>query len=380
MRAVHFGAGNIGRGFIGAVLQDSGYFVTFADVNQQLIDQLHQAKKYSLIELDEIEKTTEYKNFAVLNSSLQEGELIEEIGSADVVTASVGANILPFIAPVIAKGIDSRNSKNPLVIMACENAINATDILKHKITELLGTIPEGAYFANTAVDRIVPMQPTGTEPDVVAESFCEWVIDISKLGGVDLQIPAATMVQDLAPFIERKLYTVNTAHLTIAYLGQRHGHKTISSALTDPIVRDVVARVMEETSMALVTKHNLDSTEHAEYVKKTLLRLANPALDDEVERVGRQPIRKLSRHERVIGPAALLAEDGEEPTALLEVVDAALDFVNSDDPEVALLKTKLSTLSAEEFAADICGIDSDHPLAEKLHSRVSEHQRSFSRK
>jgi len=380
MRAVHFGAGNIGRGFIGAVLQDSGYFVTFADVNQQLIDQLNKAKKYSLIELDAVEKRTTYKNFAVLNSSLQADELIAEISAADVVTASVGANVLPFIAPVIAKGIESRATAKPLVIMACENAINATDILEAKIAELLGVIPEGIYFANTAVDRIVPMQPEGTEPDVAAESFCEWVIDNSKLGGVDLKIPAATLVSDLAPFIERKLYTVNTAHLTIAYLGQRHGHKTISSALTDPIVRDVTARVMEETSMALVTKHNLDATEHAEYVKKTLVRLANPALDDEVERVGRQPIRKLSRHERLIGPAALLAEYGEEPTALLEVVDAALDFVASDDPEVALLKTKLTTLSAEEFAEEICGIGSDHVLAEKLQSRISKHQGSLSHK
>lgn len=102
MRAVHFGAGNIGRGFIGAVLQDSGYFVTFADVNQGLIDQLIKARKYSLIELGVIENRTTYKNFQVLHSSTQESNLIEEIGKADVITASVGANILPYIAPAIA--------------------------------------------------------------------------------------------------------------------------------------------------------------------------------------------------------------------------------------------------------------------------------------
>ena len=378
MRAVHFGAGNIGRGFIGAVLQDSGYFVTFADVNQELIDHLNNAKKYSLIELDVIEKRTTYKNFAVLNSSLQEAELVSEIASADIITASVGASILPFIAPVIAKGIAARTSDKPMVVMACENAINATDLLETKITELLGALPEGVYFANTAVDRIVPMQPAGSEPDVIAESFCEWVIDTSKLNGVELKIPTATMVNDLAPFIERKLYTVNTAHLTIAYLGQRHGHKTISSALTDPIVRDVTARVMEETSMALVTKHNFDPAKHAEYVKKTLLRLANPALDDQVERVGRQPIRKLSRHERLIGPAALLAEYGEEPTALLEVVDAALDFVNTDDPEVTLMASKLVKLSPEEFAQEMCGIGPDHVLSGLLQSRIARHQGTLS--
>ena len=380
MRAVHFGAGNIGRGFIGAVLQDSGYFVTFADVNQGLIDQLIKARKYSLIELGVIENRTTYKNFQVLHSSTQESNLIEEIGKADVITASVGANILPYIAPAIAKGIQARMSEKPLVIMACENAINATDILQDKVLELLGEMPQRVYFANTAVDRIVPMQPPETEPNVIAESFCEWVIDTSKLDGIDLKISAATMVDDLEPFIERKLYTVNTAHLTIAYMGQRHGHKTISSALTDPIVRSVTARVMEETSMALVTKHGLEAHQHAEYVRLTLLRLANPALDDQVERVGRQPIRKLSRYERLIGPAALLAEYGEEPTALLEVVDAALSFVNNDDPEVAILAAKLASLSSEEFVEEICGIGPDHVMFEQLRSRIAMRQGTLSHK
>jgi len=380
MRAVHFGAGNIGRGFIGAVLQDAGYFVTFADVNKELIDKLRSSSGYSLIELGEAHKETHYGNFEVLNSTDDEAALIAAIGQADVITASVGTNILPAIAPVISRGIQARVSGSPLVIMACENAINATDILSSKILETLEKLPKNIFFANTAVDRIVPMQPADTEPDVAAESFCEWVIDKSGLAGTNLNIPAATMVNDLQPFIERKLYTVNTAHLTIAYLGQRHGHDTIAESLRDPIVRGVVARVMEETSMALVTKHGFDSNDHAKYVHRTLLRLANPLLDDRVERVGRQPLRKLSRFERLIGPAALLAQLGEEPSALLEVVAASLEFSSQNDPEVALLSSKLDVLSPSEFAREVCGITHDHPLAASLEQAIAKHQGTLSHK
>jgi mannitol-1-phosphate 5-dehydrogenase len=380
MRAVHFGAGNIGRGFIGAVLQDAGYFVTFADVNQELIEKMRSSDGYSLIELDETEKRTHYKNFEILNSTADEVALITAIGEADVITASVGTNVLPFIAPAIARGINARPNGVPLVIMACENAINATDILSEKILQSLDKIPNNIFFANTAVDRIVPMQPADTEPDVVAESFCEWVIDTSGLGGIDLKIPAATMVKDLQPFIERKLYTVNTAHLTIAYLGQLNGHSRIAASLTDPIVRDVVARVMEETSMVLVTKHGFDANEHAKYVRKTLLRLANPALDDQVERVGRQPLRKLSRFERLIGPAALLTELNESPVALLEVVEAALAFTNHNDSEVELLEAKLGSLSPAEFASEVCGISHDHRLADALEQAIAKHQGTLSHK
>ena len=380
MRAIHFGAGNIGRGFIGAVLQDAGYFVTFADVNQDLIDKLRSSDGYDLVELGEGKKRTHYENFEVLNSALEQDRLREAIGQADIITASVGTNILPFIAPAIAEGLKARKSKAPLVIMACENAINATDILQAKIAELTTLPIAGVYFANTAVDRIVPRQPEGEEPNVFAESFCEWVIDVSSLGGHDLKIPAAHLVSDLTPFIERKLYTVNTAHLTISYLGQIHGHKTIAEALTDPIVRDVTARVMEETSMVLVTRHGFDANEHAQYVRKTLERLANPALDDQVERVGRQPLRKLSRYERLIGPAAQLAEYGEAPTALLEVIEAALDFRNDEDPEVAMLAQKLASLSPAEFVQEVCGIASDHPLQQQLTEAVAKHQGTLSHK
>ena len=380
MRAVHFGAGNIGRGFIGAVLQDAGYFVTFADVNQGLIDKLKSSDGYELVELGHSNARTHYSNFDVVNSSTEQDKLTAAIAEADIITASVGTNILPFIAPAIVAGLESRTSTNPLVIMACENAINATDILQQKIAELTTLPIAGVYFANTAVDRIVPMQPPGVEPDVYAESFCEWVIDTSSLNGIDLGIPAAHMVQDLTPFIERKLYTVNTAHLTISYLGQMHGHRTIAEALTDPIVRDITARVMEETSMVLVTRHGFDANEHAQYVRKTLERLANPALDDQVERVGRQPLRKLSRLERLIGPAAQLAEYGESPVALLEVIEAALVFRNDEDPEVALLAQKLASLTPENFAEEVCGIAEGHPLQQSLVQAVAKHQGSLSHK
>lgn len=375
MKAIHFGAGNIGRGFIGAALQDAGYHVVFADVDSELVNLLNSVDGYRVIELGADGQTREYKNFEALNSISDRERLIEMIGTADVITASVGATVLPRIAEVIAIGLDRRQRPEPAVVMACENAVNATDLLAKEVLKY-HAVQTRAVFCNTAVDRIVPLQPEGLSPSVEVEAFCEWVIETKNLRGTELHIPIATLVEDLAPYIERKLFTVNTAHCAVAYLGQQAGFPTIASAMRDSEIANQVRQILNETSTALIRRFSFDPERHLAYVNKTIARLASEVIDDQVERVGRQPLRKLSRQERLISPAAYLAEAGIAIPGLLRAVSAALSFRSQDDPEVQLLEQKLLTLSSAEFVAEVCGLTVDHPLFDQLVGVVSAHQAS----
>lgn len=374
--AVHFGAGNIGRGFIGALLQDAGYQVVFADVNEPLIDSMREKGSYLLTELDENPVTKTYENFIVLNSITESQELIEWIAKAEIVTASVGANVLTRLAPTIEAGLRARTVGEQLVVMACENALGASEIIRSAMQDQR-LASERAVFCNTAVDRIVPLQLEHSEPDVAVEPFSEWIIDSAPLQGRKLNLPGATFVEDLDPFIERKLYTVNTAHLSIALIGQRLGHLTVVEAMADPEVLEKANQALAETSAALIHKHGFDPAAHALYVKKTLSRLSNPAIDDEIVRVGRDPIRKLSRYERLIGPAAYHAEHLGLPEGLLEVVDAALSFRSPGDAEAARLQLLLATLTPQEFVFEVCGISAGHALYEPLVSLVEVHKSSY---
>jgi len=374
MKAVHFGAGNIGRGFIGAVLQDSGYHVVFADVNAELVADLNSAKSYQVIELGEGGQTRTYSDFEAVNSATERERLVQEIATADLVTSSVGANILPHIAELIAIGLEMRTAEKPAVVIACENAVNATDLLAAEILRYR-QVQSKARFCNTAVDRIVPMQSDGLFPSVEVETFCEWVIETKNLKGLDFAIPGATMVEELSAYIERKLFTVNTAHCATAYLGQLAGYPTIASAMSDSHIYKQIEDVLEETSAALILKHGFSAMEHHNYVIKTLQRLSSSAIDDKVERVGRQPLRKLSRNERLVSPAAYLAENGRTPRALLSVIAAALVFQSDDDPEVAQLQKLLTTSTPTALTQDVCGIDPDHPLSIELQMVFTARQR-----
>jgi len=369
-KAIQFGGGNIGRGFVAEFLHESGYEVVFVDVVQQVIDSLNNSKTYEVTEIsEEGEKTKTITNYRAISSKTHEAEVVKEIATADVVTCAVGPHILKFIAHVIAKGIDAREEDRPIAIIACENAINATDALRGHIEEhldksRLDTLPKRARFANSAIDRIVPTQPEHAGLNVRIEKYYEWVVEQTPFGGYGHpDISAIHWVDHLEPYIERKLFTVNTGHATAAYYGYQAGKKTIHDALADETIHKAVHAALDETAALIVSKHEITDEEQKEYVDKIVERISNHYLEDVVERVGRAPLRKLSRKERFIGPAAQLAERGMKFDALLGSIEKALQLQNVEgDDESMELALILKEKSAAEATQQLTGLETDHPL------------------
>ncbi|KAH8424548.1 mannitol-1-phosphate 5-dehydrogenase [Aspergillus melleus] len=381
-KAVQFGGGNIGRGFVAEFLHTAGYEVVFVDVVDSVINALNESDSYNVTEIsEEGEVTKTITNYRAINSKTNESDVVQEIATADVVTCAVGPNILKFIAPVIAKGIDARTESKPLAVIACENAIGATDTLHGFIKEKtnpdrLSSLYERAQFANSAIDRIVPNQPADSGLNVRIEKFYEWVVEktpFGETGHPDIQ--AIHWVDNLEPYIERKLFTVNTGHATTAYYGYARGKKTIAEALSDEEIRDIVHKVLDETASLIVAKHGISEQEQKEYVNKIVSRISNPYLEDQVERVGRAPVRKLSRKERFIGPASQLAERGMQYENLLDAAQMALRFQNvPGDQESVELAHILAENKADGATTQLTGLEEDHPLYAPVLKRVSQVQ------
>src|SRR5690606_3485001 len=122
MKALHFGAGNIGRGFIGKLLADAGIQLTFADVNQVVLDALNARGEYPVHVVGEQAHTEIVTGVNAVNSTSD--DIITLVAEVDIVTTAVGPQILERIASSIAKGLvrrcDNANTR-PLNIIACEN-------------------------------------------------------------------------------------------------------------------------------------------------------------------------------------------------------------------------------------------------------------------
>ena len=215
--------------------------------------------------------------------------------------------------------------------------------------------------------------------DVNVEPYFEWAVETPAFEGNPPVIPGASFVDSLAPYIERKLFTVNTGHAATAYFGYQAGIEKIADVLADEALKAKIYAVLTETKKLLVAKYGFADEVQEAYIQKILKRFANPELPDTVTRVGRSPMRKLSRHERFVGPAAELAEKGESSDALQSAMLGAMLFDVADDAEAVQVGEVLATQDAEQAATTFTGLDAGHPLFAGVVGQVKQAQvtRSF---
>ncbi len=362
-KAIQFGAGNIGRGFIGYLLSKSFYEVTFCDVNKELIDMINERKSYNLLVKDLNEKKEEVKN--IRGILIGDGKLIDSISKTDIITTAVGINILPKISEVISLGIKKKikdGNKNKLNIVACENGVNATNILRDHILKYLtddekNLIKDLIGFPNASVDRIVP-KGDNSSIDVMCEEFFEWNVEEDKIVG-ELFIEGMNKVSDLSSYIERKLFTLNTGHAMTSYLGFNKGYKTIYESISDDFIYENVLEAMKESGEGLILKYNFDRDSHIKYIHKIINRFKNPYLEDEVLRVGRDPIRKLGKNDRFIKPILTSNSYGKKVDKLCLGVAYALRFLSEEDKSSIDLQNMIKEKGVKMALREVSSLDDD---------------------
>lgn len=372
MKAVHFGAGNIGRGFIGEILHKNGFDITFVDINETLIDALNARDSYEIEYADEAHQRLTISGFSGLNNGKEPEAVAEAVAEADIVTTAIGPNILPYIAELIANGIKLRRENDdtrPMDIVACENMIGGTDFLNEKVSAYFDEadriyVDQYIGFPNAAVDRIVPMQSHEDPLFVSVEPFSEWVIDQTNVKGTQIQLEGVLYVEDLLPYIERKLFSVNTGHATTAYTGKHFGYETIDQALKDDNILQQLQAVLAETGALLVEKWGFDQEAHAAYANKIVGRFQNSHISDAITRVARTPIRKLGYDERFIRPIREAKERGLTYDALLSTVAYIFEYNDAGDEQSQELQKMLADQPLDQVIQTVTGLEDTDLIAE----------------
>lgn len=377
-RAIHFGAGKIGRGFIGALLSQAGYEVCFAEADPQLVDEINRRRGYTVHVTDEI--CAELRIAGVSAVRADSGEAVRRLVDADLVTTAVGLGVLPRVAPVIAAGLRARKAAGvaaPLNVVACENGVRATSRLKASVYEALDA-PTAAWaertvgFADCSVDRIVPPVRSENPIDVVVENFYEWNVEEKSFVGGAPHIEGMNLADNLLAYIERKLFTLNTGHAITAYLGRMKGLATIDESIADPAIFAIVKEAMQQSGQALVEKFGFDRDAHFKYIDKIIGRFKNPYLKDDVARVGREPLRKLSSTDRLVKPMMTAREYGLPCDKLLLGIGAALHYNNPEDPKSVKMQELIAAKGLRQAVSEITSIPATDPVIEEIAAATAE--------
>lgn len=375
-RAVQFGGGMVGRGLVGKVLHDAGWHVTFVDVNEDLVRDFNNERGYPVLEVSLDGSKQEYVDGIDAVSALDEAAVIESIVNADIITTAVGASVLPAIAPSLAKGLTERLKRRPadamhVVVIACENVVGNTEILRDHIFAALpddrwrARMMETVSFLNCAVDRIVPNSAGGMEHPlaVTAEDYFRIVADRTALRGEMPAIAGIELVTNLDAVLAQKLFTLNGGHAAAGFWAHLTGYATISEAMADPNIYALVSGLMDEVSAVLVRHYpSITPEQQREFAQATLRRFMNPYLNDDPKRVGRDPIRKLGGGDRLVRPAVLAVSDGETPANLNMAIVGGLRFDSPADPQAVEVRHHIARVGVEGAVVALTGLNVAHPV------------------
>jgi mannitol-1-phosphate 5-dehydrogenase len=411
VKLVQIGAGNIGRSFIGQIFSRSGWEVVFVDVDPRITALLNEARFYTVVikregQADERRRIGPVRAVDGRNTEAVTGELV----TADLAATSVGKGALPKVLPVLAGGILERSRRCPglpLDIIIAENVRDAADLFRTVIGETLSpqtpsaapveTAPPetpsavsavidgaAAYkpwsgligLVETSIGKMVPImreEDLALDPlQLFAEAYETLIVDRLGFRGPLPDIPAIHPVEDIAAYVDRKLFIHNMGHAAAAYLGYRQdpAKTLLAETLALPGVEAGVRRAMEESAAALVREYPAAYGERdlADHIDDLIGRFKNRALGDTVHRVGRDLKRKLSRDDRIVGAMLLCARRGLPFGAIAEVYRAALDFAAPGEKGVLLpgdaqFREEILPRGIEAALREVSGLDRERDAA-----------------
>lgn len=364
-----YGAGNIGRGFIGQTFSDAGYKVGFIDINMEVINALNEKGEYpvNIVTTEKNEEKTVKNVYGIDGKDVE--RVSDEIASCDIMATAIGVNVLKFIAKPISLGIAKRakSSGAPLNIIICENLIGADEFLKglilNEIPELKEYVEEKVGFIEASIGRMVPVmteeKKAGNPLRVYVEPYNILPVDKAAFKG-----EPPKDVKNLYPFspfnlfIQRKLFMHNMSHALSAYLGNLRGYEYVYQAVADYDIRYSAFRALVASALAVSKENGVEIQGLIAHAENLLYRFTNTALADTVERVGKDTKRKLGANDRLIGALKLCEKHGVDGAYICIGIAAGMLFAPDADEsskELCAFAKENGVAATLKIYSDYCG-------------------------
>ena len=376
-----FGAGKIARGYVGHLVALSKAPICFVDVNEPLVRLINERGRYTVHILGNPDKSMQVTQIAARHTS--DPGVADVLAQATLAFVSVGGPNLPAVAATLAAGIRARRAAEgrALNIVCCENWRRPAEVLREHLAEQLEGEDRAYLASHIGIAEATVLRscidPTheqrAADPLAIqAQDYWELQIDATALVEPLPPIPGLKPLADFHAALERKLFTYNAANATIGFLGMRRGHHYLYEAATDLMILEVVEGVYQESGAAICARHGYSPEEQAAFAQQSLRKYQDTKILDTVERQVRDPLRKLGRYDRLIGPACLALEYGIRPYHLSLTIAAGLRYENPEDPAAVKLQQMIKDDGLDAVFETVCGIEPDGELARLVTERLPD--------
>ena len=358
-------------GLLGYILRQSGCEVLFVGRRPDVVDAINRRGGYGLTMLGERAERLAIRGCRACSVE-DAGLVVDQMARADVVMTGIGIDRLASVAPLIAQGLWRRSQlagARPLNVIACENLPGAGAYLRHQIVSAADVGQAMAVnavggFAAALTRRIT----TGGALEHGELSFTvsgepDLVVDRKGLKQPLPQLVGVTFTSEFAALVMRKLFTLNCGQAVAAYLGYRVGCDTLPEAASHPRVATAVRTAVREARDALKAQFPHHALEVERDAAQALGEIARAGLGDTVRRVARDPRRKLTPLERLVGPARLAHKHGLPHRHLCLGIAAALAYDEPTDPEAQALQREIAVDGVEQILTVDCGLLPHEDLA-----------------
>lgn len=370
-----WGAGKIGRGFVAELFASENYHITFIDQSETLVKQLIDQKSYQIINaFDEknIQKV-EIKDYsAIALSPERENEIQEVFNQCSYIVVAIYPKYFSDVAAKLAQHILKRKEEKgsaPLDLILCTNLIHAGAEFKNALYQDLSE-EEKKYFSKyigvveTLVIRICadPSEKFKKEDplSVLTNGFPQLLVDSSGFMGKVPQMKTFRLVKDMQVEEKRKLFTYNMFHAVLAYFGVKKGYELIPECIADDAIEEIAFGALEESCLALQREFNFSASEMQEWKENVVVQTNNPIVGDTVFRYAADPLRKLKKDDRLIGPALLCLKNGINPENIIKGIAAGFQFSDENDPQSLKLQKIISEKGIENTVGEICGLTKEN--------------------
>jgi mannitol-1-phosphate 5-dehydrogenase len=366
---VGFGFGAIQAGlFLYEAFQSGGFArLVVGEVSQPVVDELRRSQGSFAVNIahrDRVETArvgpVEIENPSVPSDLIR---LVDAVAEAEeIATAVPSVNFYKNDGPgsihqILAAGLRKkvRLGGPRAVVYAAENNNHAAEILEAAVLEAIplaerAQVGDRVRFLDTVIGKMSGVVSGAGEGEArhletvthgsarifLVESFSRILISQINFSparheaAFERGISAFVEKQDLLPFEEAKLYGHNATHALAAYLGRLRGYPYIADVRRDSGLFDFIRDAfLKESGEALIRAHAgvdplFTSRGFEEYALDLIERMTNPYLLDSVERVGRDPQRKLGWDDRMVGTMRLALRQGVTPNRFAVGAAAAL--------------------------------------------------------